>query len=148
MHRNELYHTGRKGMKWYHHIYTKKDGTLTKVGNKKAAKLAYKYNRLTGKNVKNSKVITKKIKQNSSLNKYNLSNMTDEELKTKSKRINLENNYMSAISQHNETYRRLNPKSISKGKKFIDDVVVGATTEVGKKALKIYMEKKLLKKIR
>ena len=36
---DELEHSGRKGMKWYQHIFTKKDGSLNYLGKRKAKKM-------------------------------------------------------------------------------------------------------------
>ena len=65
--------------------------------------------------------------------------MSDNELKEKANRLNLENNYINAINN----YHNLNPKQVSKGKKFVDkvikDVVVPAATDVSKRQLKNIM---------
>lgn len=54
---NELKHYGRLGMKWYQHIYTNPDGTLTDAGRRRLAKKDQKWAR------KNSDKITKKTKK-------------------------------------------------------------------------------------
>ena len=64
-------------------------------------------------------------KQTSSKKSRSLSDLSDDELKKKVQRLQLE-----------EQYKRLNPESVSAGKKFakkiLNDVVVPAATEVGK----------------
>lgn len=64
-------------------------------------------------------------KQTSSKKSRSLSDLSDDELKKKVQRLQLE-----------EQYKRLNPERVSAGKKFakkiLNDVVVPAATEVGK----------------
>ena len=67
--------------------------------------------------------------------------MSDAELKTKTDRLTLEENYLNKQKRVAE----LTPKQVSKGKKIVDHmtnkVIVPAATEAGKKILSSYLEK-------
>lgn len=121
---NEIYHHGIPGMKWGIRRYQNKDGSLTPAGRKRAAKLENKYNKLTGK----------KIGNDSNSSKTN-TRMTNEELREKTNRLRLENEYAREISN----YQSLHPQKISKGKAFINsvkkDIIIPAAKDIGKKAV-------------
>ena len=137
---NELYHHGIKGQRWGIRRFQNKDGTLTKAGQRRAAKLEAEYEKVTGNKVFSSSSSSK------SSGKKNIKNMTDDELIERTNRLNAERNYMEAQKNHISAQTQLSslqPKQTNKGKELVkevfDDVIKPAAKNVGKQ----YLEKML-----
>ena len=132
MYNDELYHTGRKGMRWGQHIYgrlyKRSDGSLTELGRKRARAYAAKYRKLTGHKVSQSQSDeTTKVKK---AKEKSVSEMSDSELQSRINRLQLE-----------QRYNQLKPKKISSGKKFIETVFKPAASEASKQLMKEWMIK-------
>lgn len=135
---HELYHHGVLGMKWGIRRYQNKDGSLTTAGKKRAAKMKEEYTQLTGKKLRRS---PDKAKELSEPKKKSVSELSDDELRSKVNRLQLEKTYLDLDRQVSS----LTPKHISAGEKFVkhvsDKVIVPAMTDAGKNLLTQYLNK-------
>ena len=120
---NELYHHGVKGMKWG----VRKTPVRSSSGNPRKRKSntlsLFKKKKTTRKvsSANSSPAQTKSIKD-----------MSDDELRKKIERIQLEQDYL-----------QLDPKAVSRGKRItkrvMDDMIVPAAVDIGKQAVKSIM---------
>ncbi len=123
----EIEHSGIIGMRWGRRRYRNYDGTLTPEG-----KIRYEKNAVpsTSKSKTNKKVAQNIAK------KKTISDMTDDELRMKTARLQLENNYIRASTE----YRKLTaPKKnaiVSSGKKILTRAFEDVGTEMMKNILK------------
>ena len=120
---NELYHHGVKGMKW--------GVRKTPVRSSSGATRKRKSNTLSL--FKKKKTTRKVSSANSSPAKTkSIKDMSDDELRKKIERVQLEQDYL-----------QLDPKAVSRGKRItkrvMDDMIVPAAVDIGKQAVKSIM---------
>lgn len=168
-HTNELYHWGIKGMKWGVRRYQNKDGSLTDAGKKRYDRdiadnnARKKDNRIqidgpdarrwvreditrnkkvvdeTSKMVDLAKDIEKGTRQAPKKEKLDLSNMTDQQLRERINRANLE-------KQYNDLFNQSAPQ-VSRGRVVTTDILetAGTVLAVGSSALGIALAIKELR---
>lgn len=147
----ELYHWGIKGMKWGVRRYQNKDGSLTPAGQKRYDRDVQENNAKKKDNrividgpdarrwVKEDTNRAKKVVDSSSdmvkelkniergsrpgpkRNKMDLSNMTDQQLRDRINRANLE-------KQYNDLFNQPEAAKVSKGRQFASNVLETAGT--------------------
>lgn len=144
-----LMHHGIRGMKWGIRRYQNKDGSLTSAGRRRQRNNPFFIKRSKAKKQKesNNKKQTKNITK-----KKNIKDMTNDELRERTNRMNLEKDYINAL----KNYSAAKKKNASVGKRFIQslgkDVLLPglregskqAVTNVGKQVVEDYL-KKLMK---
>lgn len=108
----ELYHHGIKGMKWGIRRYQNKDGSLTAAGRKRYSDPS-----------DDSGTESEKVSgsgHSSKPKKKSLSEMSDEEIREKIKRLELE-----------KRYSELSPKQVNKGKDLAKKILERSTENIG-----------------
>lgn len=101
MERSELKHWGIKGMKWGVRRYQNKDGSLTPAGKRR-----YSDGSTSSSSTSKSSQTSQQPK------KKTVSEMSDQELRDAVNRLRLE-----------QDYAKLNPEKVSRGKKFVDNLL-------------------------
>lgn len=151
MNNAELYHSGRKGMRWGVRLYQNKDGSLTPLGRKRYAKEKAKLE-VEKKRVRQQEQTARKIKKlddmrkdlderkkalktdttpestkqpkaQTNSKKRKLSELSNEEIQAKIDRMNLENKYKELAQARIDAVSK---KEVSKGRKFAEEVLTNA----------------------
>lgn len=139
-----LMHHGIRGMKWGIRRYQNKDGSLTSAGRRRQRNNPFFIKKSKAKKQKESNNTKKKdIKVNK---KKTTKDMTNEELREKTNRMRLENDYIRT----SQDYAKLHQKKASLGKRFIQtlsrDVLIPAATNVGRQMVEDSLRKLSKKK--
>ena len=133
---DELYHYGRKGMKWGQHIFGKVKEAGSKVGRGIATGASK-----AGKGIANAARKRKAEKQLEKLKKKPIKDLNDEELKERINRLQLEKQAFDL----QRGMSSLDQKHISTGKKLLTEagnsVLKPALIDAGKAALTKYFRK-------
>lgn len=126
-----LVHYGVLGMKWG---VRRSPAELARARGERAPKSTKKktsfFSKKTVKKKPAKKTPAKKTEKKEESSKKTLGEMTNEELQSAVRRLELE-----------KRYRDLSPKKVSAGKKIVDSVIIPALTESGKNLLKDYTTK-------
>lgn len=139
---DELYHHGIKGQRWGIRRFQNRDGSLTKAGQRRRAKLEAELKQLKPKRGRPSNS-TKTPEPAPQPRKKTVNEMNDDELRAATNRVLLESAYYTA--QRN--LAAANPKKVSAGEKFmkglVNDVVAPAAKNAGREWLEKFMKDKL-----
>ena len=125
-----LVHYGVLGMKWG---VRRSPSELARARGERAPKNAKKKTSFFSKKTVKKKTVKASVKSSSKKegsSKKTPGDMTNEELQSAVRRLELE-----------KRYRDLSPKKVSAGRKIIDNVVIPALTESGKNLMKDYTTK-------
>lgn len=135
---DELYHYGRKGMKWGQHIFGKVKSGTTKAG-RAIGSVASSTGRKMADGLRDKRARRKAEK----LRAKPLSKLTDEELKERIKRLGLEKQAVDIMRQTSGA----DAKAVSTGKKILSraatDIIAPTLVNVGKNWLQKALSKKL-----
>lgn len=114
----QLTHWGIKGMKWGVRRYQNKDGSLTPAGRK----------RYSEEGESSGSSGSSKSSSSNTSGKKKISEMSNDELRERTTRINLELQYKEAIA-------RANPDKMRRAKKLVSDLAESAVRNLGQKAI-------------
>lgn len=130
-HTDELYHYGRKGMKWGQHIFGKVKKAIQNHRKEREAAKAEK-----------ARAAEELKKRNKSVHE-----MTDDELRQRKARLQLEKEYLSVKNEVD----KLLPQKVNKGKelvnKFMKEAVTPTLVDAGKKFLQNAFDKAMKEKV-
>ena len=138
---DELYHHGVKGQRWGFRRYQNKDGSLTPAGRRRANKLKSQYEKITGRPLTQKSIKPVKSTNQDQNKKKTVKEMSDDELRERTNRMRLENEYATAA----KAMKDLEKEDVTRGKKIVDkvlsDIVAPVATDVTRQLVKSYVVK-------
>lgn len=145
----ELYHYGRVGMKWGKRLYQNKDGSLTALGKmryNKQQKDAIKKRKATieakKKAAAEEAAAKEKRAKDVAAGKISSKKMTEEELRTRIERLNLEKTYNDALAAQKSATNNKAQKFMDKFlNTTIDKVAENVSADLVSQALKVIATK-------
>lgn len=136
-----LQHHGIKGMKWGIRRYQNKDGTLTALGRKREKEMTDKL-KSANKELKALKKENESLKKQTTANSRRANEMTDDELRQRINRLNMEKQYNDIYNQVHPTVNKSHP-----GKEFVSKMlkesITPALVNIGKSAIEKGLKKAL-----
>lgn len=138
---DELYHYGRKGMKWGQHIFGKErpaGGNRKKKSEDVADRFVSGAKSVASK-VSASQAKAKEDKRVQKLKKKKISDMTDDELAEYTDRMNRER--AAALAKQQVT--QMNPQKVAKGSSFISSIGKNVISPAAQNVGRQYLEKVL-----
>lgn len=137
--KEELAHWGIKGMRWGVRRYQRKDGSLTKAGERRREKLEKELKQLKPpkKRDASGKFVSDKPKTEEKKKPKSLAEMSDDELRKYITSKALQRDAIQVTSQLDA----LNPPKVSKGKAFMSSVLKDVIAPTAKNIAKNTLEK-------
>lgn len=171
----ELYHWGTKGMKWGIRRYQNKDGSLTPAGRKRynseseklkarekdikgREKAAARQAKLDAKKAEldareaalksgKAKVAKKTDGEHDAIKPKSLKDMSDDELRALTTRMQLEKNYLDAQKNlASATPKEIAPQKVKRGRDFLNNIMNDVIAPSVKSTAKDWLEKTLKEK--
>lgn len=128
-----LIHHGIKGQKWGIRRYQNKDGSLTKAGRKRYAKLEAELEQLKGG--KKTETDSTKASSESNASKKNIRDMTDDEIRERTNRLTLEKNLRQAEKDWDSVMKtpveNVDKKKNSKVREMVADMLEKGARNIG-----------------
>lgn len=132
---DELYHYGRKGMKWGQHIFGKVKSGAKKAGKKTAELAKAGYDKVSTahkarKEEKKAKEAAKEAAKRAKITDWK--KLSNEELKARIERLDLEKQYKDLL-------KKTEPDYVSSGKKVLTNILESSAQNIGSQTVTYLM---------
>lgn len=137
MNETALQHHGIKGQRWGIRRYQNKDGSLTALGRKREDKDKLKS---ANKELKALRAENAKLKKQTNANSRSVSELSDDELRQRINRLNMEKQYNDIYKQVHPTTDKPHPGKAF-AQKILNESIIPAAVNVGKSTLEKSLKK-------